>query len=146
MKRFIRLTREIQSRGKCAWRAWRKLSSWSAVEGNFNIFLDFRKFYTRCASFETDVTMGLPLFQKDKISVFEVVHFETLSYRKMFLKVMYKFDLNVFFSIVTKMSEFWNDISSRRHKNNIKNAITNASLFIKREREISKNTVKTLKR
>lgn len=48
---------------------------------------------------------------------------------------MYKFDLNVFFSIVTKMSEFWNDISSRRHKNNIKNAVTNASLFIKRERK-----------
>lgn len=79
--------------------------------------------------------MGLPLFQKDKISVFEVIHFETLSYRKMFLKIIYKFDLNVFFSIVTKMSEFWNDISSRRHKNNIKNAITNASLFIKRERK-----------
>lgn len=48
--------------------------------------------------------MGLPLFQKDKM--FEVVHFETLSYRKMFLKIIYKFDLNVFFSIVTKMSEF----------------------------------------
>lgn len=96
MKRFIRLTREIQSRGKCAWRAWRKSSSWSAVEGNFNIFLYFRKFYTRCASFETDVTMGLPLFQKDKISVFEVVHFETLSYRKMFLKIICKFDLNRF--------------------------------------------------
>lgn len=52
----------------------------------------------------------------------------------MFLKIIYKFDLNVFFSIVTKMSEFWNDIS-RKHKNNIKNAVTNASLFIKRERK-----------
>lgn len=58
---------------------------------------------------------------------------------KLFLEIIYKFDPNVFFSIV---------ISFRKYRNDIKNAITE-SLFIKRasekEREISKNKVEILK-
>lgn len=43
----------------------------------------------------------------------------------MFLEIIYKFNPNVFFSIV---------ISSRKYRNDIKNAITE-SLFIKRASE-----------
>lgn len=109
-------------RGEEGWRSSIR-GGWSR---NLDIFF-FWKFYTQW-SVHLWKQYTFRCFRKI-ISVFEVMYFETLhlstKHRKVFLKIIYKFNVNIFFFIIIKMSEFfyskWYFISYK-YRINIKNA------------------------